>query len=70
MTNFDYIKSLNIEQMAEYFGVNRRPHFPISPCYVCAYDLGLYCDRDECSDEYKKDVYKKWLEEEYEESLL
>ena len=57
MTNYDFIKSLTIEDMAEYFGVDRRPHFPSSPCYVCEYDDGLFCGNDRCNDEYKKEVY-------------
>ena len=65
MTNYDFIKSLNVEDMAEYFGVDRRPHFPSSPCYVCEYDDGLFCGNDRCNDEYKKEVYKRWLNQEY-----
>ena len=67
MTNFDYIKSLTIEEMAEYFGVDRRPHFPSSPCYVCEHDQGYFCDSpDICNKEYKKEVFKQWLAREYE----
>lgn len=67
-TNFNHIKNMTIDEMAEYFGVDRRPHFPSSPCYVCEYEDGLMCVKpDECTDEYKKEVYKKWLEKEIEE---
>lgn len=66
MTNFDYIKSLNIEDMAEHFAMHREPHFPSSPCYVCEYNNPWFCEKiDECNDEYRKAVYEQWLGQEY-----
>ena len=66
MTNYDYIKSLSIEDMAEHFAMHREPHFPSSPCYVCEYNNPWFCEKiDECNDEYRKAVYKQWLGQEY-----
>lgn len=65
-TNYDRIISMTVDEMVEYFGANRRPYFPSSPCYVCDFDAGFFCEKDGCTDEYKKEVYKKWLEKEIE----
>lgn len=63
MTNFEKIKKMNIEEMAEFFTIDKYTNFPPSPCYVCDYDKGLFCVRDgRCTDEYKMQVYQKWLE--------
>lgn len=69
MTNFDYIKSLTIDEMAKHFAMHKEPHFPSSPCYVCEYNNPWFCEKDgECNDEHRKKVYKQWLEQEYEEN--
>ena len=65
MTQFERIKGMTIEEMAEFFAVNKYPNFPSSPCYVCEYDEGLFCGNANCSDEYKAQVYKEWLESKY-----
>lgn len=63
-TNYECIKSMTVEEMAEYFAINRKPYFPNTPCYICEYDAGFFCEKDGCNDEYKKEVFKKWLEKE------
>ena len=66
MTNFDRIKNMTLEEMSEFFAVDKYPNFPSSPCYVCEYDEGIYCNKPtNCTDENKSRVYQKWLESEY-----
>lgn len=67
-TNFNRIKSMSIDEMAEHFAMHKEPHFPSNPCYVCEYNNPWFCEKDgECNDEHRKAVYKKWLEKRVEE---
>ena len=38
MTNFEKIKSLTIEELADYVADGKYPNFPQAPCYICKYD--------------------------------
>lgn len=69
MTQFERIKNMTIEEMAEFFAVDKYPNFPSSPCYVCEYDEGLFCGNDNCTNEYKTQVYKEWLESKFVEEI-
>ena len=61
MTNFDKIKAMSVDEMAAYFASKRG--FPSSPCYVCQHNEGLFCVNPVvCTEEYKTEVYKEWLE--------
>lgn len=65
MTQFERIKNMTVEEMAEFFAVDKYPNFPSSPCYVCEYDEGIFCNKPtNCTDENKARVYQKWLESE------
>ena len=66
MTRFEQIKLMDVEEMAKFFATNKHPDFPHSPCFVCQYDGGMFCSKedDECTDEYKAFVYRMWLESE------
>ena len=66
MTQFERIKNMTIDEMAEFFAVDKYPNFPSSPCYVCEYDIGGgFCNKSTyCTDEDKIQIYKKWLESE------
>lgn len=64
MTRFDRIKAMSIEEMAEYFAMDKHPN---SPCYVCKHDEGLFCSKGDCSPEYKRKVFKEYLESEVQE---
>lgn len=65
MTNFDRITNMTIEEMAEFFAIDKQSNFPPSPCYLCEYDTGICCDRDGCDNDFKVQRYQKWLESEY-----
>lgn len=66
MTQFERIKNMTIEEMAEFFAVDKYPNFPSSACYVCEYHGGWCCTNSaECTPEYETQVYKKWLESEF-----
>ena len=64
VTNFDRIKSMSIEEMAEYFALDKHPS---TPCYVCEYDNGLFCSKEDCNPDYKIKVFKEFLESEVSE---
>jgi hypothetical protein len=65
MTNFERIKTMSIDELAEFVSNGKYPALPHSPCYVCKYDDGLNCIKQGgCDDEYQKQVYKEWLEKE------
>ena len=65
VTNYDRILTMSVEEMARFFATGKSPDFPNSPCYVCEYDKGLFCDNDDgCTEEHRTNVYKKWLESE------
>ena len=62
MTNFEKIKSMSVDELANYITSHR---FPDTPCYICPYDEGMHCISPvPCSREYKTSLYKKWFEEE------
>ena len=65
MTRFECIQKMSIEEMAKFFSTDTYPDFPHTSCDICPYDEGMWCDhRDECTSEYKAELYKKWLSEE------
>lgn len=63
-TNFDRIKAMSVEKMAEYFALDKHPS---TPCYICGYDDGLFCTKEDCNSEYKIKVFKEFLESEVQE---
>lgn len=63
-TNFDRIKAMSVEEMAEYFALDKHPS---TPCYVCEYDNGLFCSKEDCNPDYKIKVFKEFLESEVQE---
>ena len=66
MTNFEKIKSLTIEELADYVADGKYPNLPHAPCYICKYDEGPSCWKaDVCTKEFKSEVYRKWLSAEY-----
>lgn len=66
MTNFERIKNMTLEEMAEFFAINKYPNFPSSPCYICEYDSGLTCVKpSDCTNKDKIWLYKKWLLDEF-----
>jgi hypothetical protein len=69
MTQFERIRNMTIEEMAEFFAVGNSVNFPSSACYVCEYDEGLFCGNDNCTNEYKTQVYKEWLESKFVEEI-
>lgn len=67
MKRFEKIQKMNIEEMAKFFSVNSSPNLPHSACDICQYCEGMWCevpDGFHCTNEYKTDLYKKWLNEE------
>lgn len=67
ITNYDRIRTMDIDEMATFFATDSHPNFPHSPCYICEYNDGLCCVSDvECTKEYKAEKYKQWLESEAE----
>ena len=65
-TNYDFVKGLDIENMAKFCALNREPYLPHSACYVCEYFEGLYCTKEApCSEKDQINVYKQWLSQEY-----
>ena len=68
MTRFENIKNMNIEEMARFFSADSYPNLPHSACDICQYSQGwLYLKpSDDCTNEYKAELYKKWLGEESE----
>ena len=68
ITQFEKIKLMDVEDMSKFFATNKYPDFPHSPCDICKYNEGLFCDKfDGCTNEYKAYVYRMWLESEVEE---
>lgn len=63
-TNFDRIKAMSVEEMAEYFALDKHPS---TPCYVCEYDNGLFCSKEDCNPDYKIKAFKEYLESEVQE---
>lgn len=63
-TQFDRIKAMSVEEMAEYFALDKHPS---TPCYVCEYDNGLFCSKEDCNPDYKIKVFKEYLEREVQE---
>jgi len=59
MNNFERIKNMTVEELAEYLASNS---FPSSPCYVCEYDEGVNCIKEGfCPNEYREALYAAWL---------
>ena len=66
MTNFEKIKGMTIDEMAEFFAINKYPNFPNSPCYICEYNSRLSCIKpSDCTIEDKAWLYKGWLVTEF-----
>ena len=40
MTQFERIKGMTIEEMAEFFAADNSANFPSSACYICEHDGG------------------------------
>lgn len=65
MTNFERIKAMSVEELAEFFSNGKYPNLPHSACYICKYDEGFNClSPSPCDDAFQKQVYKEWLERE------
>ena len=65
-TILDRIKIMTVEEMAEFFAVDKYPNFPSSPCYICEHDRGMFCNKpSNCTDEDKIQIYQKWLESDF-----
>ena len=64
ITNADRIRAMSVEEMAEYFALDKHPS---TPCYVCEYDNGLFCSKEDCNPDYKIKVFKEFLESEVQE---
>lgn len=64
-TNYDRIRNMSIEEMAECFANGKKPNLPSVACYVCKYDNGMLCTKKgECTPKDKAIIYKLWLESE------
>lgn len=67
-TQFERIKAMSIDEMAEFFARRKKPDFPPSPCYVCEFDRAAVCiNMNNCDEAHKAKVYKEWLESEVSE---
>lgn len=65
MTNYDRIRNMSIEEMAEFFASEKPSKFPSSACYICEYDYGMIClKKTNCTKKHKAKLYKKYLESE------
>lgn len=65
MTNYDRIRNMSVEEMAEFFTGGKYPNFPIVACYICQYADGMLCaNKKRCTKKYKESLYKRWLESE------
>ena len=65
ITNFEKIKLMSVEEMADFFANDKYSKFPYSPCYICQYEQVFFCSKPNgCTDEYKRQIYQQWLEEE------
>jgi len=61
ITNYDRIKSMTVEEMAEFFD-----YIVASPCYTICKDFNK-CTRNNATEPICKNHYIKWLESECEE---
>jgi hypothetical protein len=62
MTICEYIKNMDITEMAIFLSDNDTIRVPHSSCNICMHDDGVNCTNDnECTPEYRIELYTKWL---------
>jgi hypothetical protein len=57
---------MSVKELAKFFSTDSFPDLPHSACDICQYNAGIFCGKttDDCTNEYKADLYEQWLSEE------